>query len=38
MNYPQIRPKTQQYVKSGNNDYYLIDLYFPQINIGVEVD
>lgn len=33
-----IRPVTQQYVKGDNNEYYLIDLYFPQLNIGVEVD
>lgn len=38
MNYPQIRPVSQQYVKSGPNEYYLIDLYFPQLNVGVEVD
>ena len=33
-----LRPVTQQYVKGHDNEYYLIDLYFPQINIGVEVD
>lgn len=33
-----IRPVTQQYVKGNDNEYYLIDLYFPQINVGVEVD
>jgi very-short-patch-repair endonuclease len=33
-----IRPVTQQYVKGDDNKYYLIDLYFPQINVGVEVD
>lgn len=33
-----IRSVTQQYVKGDNNEYYLIDLYFPQINVGVEVD
>lgn len=32
-----LRPVTQQYVKGHDNEYYLIDLYFPQIN-GVEVD
>ena len=31
-----LRPVTQQYVKGHDNEYYLIDLYFPQINIGVE--
>lgn len=25
-------------MKGNDNEYYLIDLYFPQINIGVEVD
>ena len=30
-------PVTQQYVKNGNK-YYLLDLYFPQINFGVEID
>lgn len=38
MDYLTIRPVTQQYVKSSSNEYYLIDLYFPQLNIGVEVD
>ena len=33
-----LRPVTQQYVKGHDNEYYLIDLYFPQINVGVEVD
>lgn len=33
-----IRPVTQQYVKGNHNEYYLIDLYFPQINMGIEVD
>ena len=33
-----LRPVTQQYVKGHENEYYLIDLYFPQINVGVEVD
>ena len=38
INYLDLRPVTQQYVKGHDNEYYLIDLYFPQINIGVEVD
>lgn len=38
MTYLQVRPVTQQYVKSGPNEYYLLDLYFPQLNVGVEVD
>ena len=33
----ELMPITQQYVKTGNR-YYLMDLYFPQINYGVEVD
>lgn len=38
IDYLDIRPVTQQYVKGDDNNYYLIDLYFPQINVGVEVD
>ncbi|PRY81416.1 AbaSI family restriction endonuclease [Alkalibacterium olivapovliticus] len=38
INFLNMRPVTQQYVKGENNEYYLIDLYFPQINVGVEVD
>ena len=38
MDFLDIRPVTQQYVKGNDNEYYLIDLYFPQINVGVEVD
>lgn len=35
----ELMPVTQQYVKSKkDNRYYLLDLYFPQINYGVEVD
>ena len=34
-----IKPVTQQYVHfSKSNRYALIDLYFPQINYGVECD
>lgn len=33
-----IRPVTQQFVRVNADKYYLIDLYFPQINIGIEVD
>ena len=32
-----IKPVTQQYVRRPNG-YALIDLYFPQINYGVECD
>ncbi|WP_208560770.1 AbaSI family restriction endonuclease [Marinilactibacillus kalidii] len=33
-----IRPVTQQYVRVSADKYYLIDLFFPQINMGIEVD
>lgn len=33
-----IKPVSQQYVKRNNGKYALIDLYFPQLNIGIEVD
>lgn len=32
-----IKPMTQKYVKKEDG-WYLIDLYFPQFNIGVEID
>lgn len=37
---PELMPVTQQYVKSLSDDrgYYLLDLYFPQLKYGVEVD
>lgn len=37
---PDLIPVTQQYVKNPNDPrkYYLLDLYFPQINFGVEID
>lgn len=37
----EIKPMTQKYVKrhrNNTNGYYLIDLYFPQFNIGIECD
>lgn len=34
---PNLIPVTQQYVR-GERGIYLLDLYFPQLNIGVEVD
>lgn len=36
----ELIPITQQYVRSNIDPrkYYLMDLYFPQINYGVEVD
>lgn len=33
-----IKPVTQQYVKRADGKYALIDLFFPQINLGIEVD
>lgn len=33
---PGIKPVTQQYVRRADGSYYLIDLYFPQLSIGVE--
>lgn len=33
-----IKPVTQQYVKLKSGGYALIDLYFPQLNIGIECD
>lgn len=37
---PALMPVTQQYVRNPNDSrkYYLLDLYFPQINFGVEID
>ena len=37
---PDLMPVTQQYVRNPNDSrkYYLLDLYFPQINFGVEID
>lgn len=35
---PEIKPVSQQYVRRPNGKYALIDLYFPQINIGIECD
>lgn len=34
-----LKPVTQQYVYNNReNQHYFIDLYFPQLNIGIEVD
>ena len=33
-----IQPVTQQYIKRKDNNYALLDMYFPQLNISVEVD
>lgn len=37
---PELMPVTQQYVKNPRDQrgYYLLDLYFPQLKYGVEVD
>lgn len=33
-----IKPVTQQYIKRSSDKYALMDMYFPQLNVGVEVD
>jgi very-short-patch-repair endonuclease len=33
-----IQPVTQQYVKRSDGRYALIDLFFPQLNFGIECD
>ena len=33
-----IQPVTQQYIKRSDGRYALVDLYFPQLKIGVECD
>lgn len=33
-----IKPVTQQYVKRSDGKYALLDLYFPQLNYGIECD
>lgn len=33
-----IKPVSQQYVKRQNGNHALMDLYFPQLHIGIEVD
>lgn len=37
---PNLVPITQQYVKNlkDKRKYYLLDLYFPQLNYGIEID
>ena len=37
LNTTEVKPVSQQYIKHDNG-YYLIDLYFPQLNIGIECD
>lgn len=38
LNNINIQPVTQQYIKLNDSKYGLIDLYFPQINLGIECD
>ena len=33
-----LKPVTQQYIKRSDGKYGLLDLYFPQINFGIECD
>src|SRR6056300_1158007 len=33
-----LKPLTQHYVPLANNNYALIDLYYPQIELAIEVD
>lgn len=33
-----IKPVSQQFIRKSDGEHYFIDLYFPQINIGVECD
>ena len=38
LNNLEIKPVSQQYVKRNDGKYALLDLYFPQINVGIECD
>lgn len=38
VNDSRLVPISQQYVKDENGTYYFIDLYFPQLKIGIECD
>lgn len=38
LNSLEIKPVSQQYVKRDDGKYALLDLYFPQINLGIECD
>ncbi|MBA4853807.1 AbaSI family restriction endonuclease [Emticicia sp. BO119] len=33
-----LKPLTQYYVKTKDNNYYFIDLFYPQINLAIEID
>ena len=35
---PRLLPVTQQFIKDKDGNHYYIDLYFPQIKIGIECD
>ena len=38
VNDSRLVPVSQQYVKDNSGNYYFIDLYFPQLKIGIECD
>lgn len=38
INNPKLLPVTQQFIKDYQGNHYYIDLYFPQLKIGVECD
>ena len=38
VNCPELVPVTQQLVRRNDGGWYFIDLFFPQLNIGVECD
>ena len=38
VNDSRLVPVSQQYVKDKHDNYYFIDLYFPQLKIGIECD
>jgi very-short-patch-repair endonuclease len=38
INDSRLVPVSQQYVKDQNGNYYFIDLYFPQLKVGIECD
>ena len=38
VNNPKLLPVTQQFIKDKEGNHYYIDLYFPQLMIGIECD
>ena len=38
VNNPKLVPVTQQFIKDKAGNHYYIDLYFPQLKIGIECD